>query len=372
MRRLGMTCFGLAALVTAAATPAVAQDGTTSTVAVTKAASTDTVEVQPSIPYYEGGPTLDAYLPKDGRTGRPALILVHGGGWNSGSGAEFAPYAMQAANEQGWAVFDVNYLLAPTDPSSWPDELHDIQAAIRFVAANEQRFGIDPQKVVAIGESAGANLLAIVSSEGTANPLMGEPVGGGPTLAVPLRAVGLWSPPVDMASLYSNAGRPPSSCGPDKACDFIWTQGAIEEYFRCDPTTCPRSYADASPITWVSEKTSPSFIVNSSDELVPVAQVQQYVSALQADKVDVEFVELPGTLHAIQYGHQIWGRTMSFLGQQLDRASGPSTTSPVARLEEDEGDAWRLLAIGGAILVVAVSTVVVARRRQRRDASVNG
>ncbi len=184
--------------------------------------------------------------------------LVHGGGWNSGDKAEFAPYAMQAATEQQWAVFDVDYLLSATDVSSWPDELHDIQAAIRFIATNAQNFGIDPQKIVALGESAGANLLALISSEGTANPVRGDPVGDNPTLAVPLRAVGLWSPPVDLADLYANGGQPPASCGPDQACDFVWTQGAIAQYMHCDPTSCPEAYTDASPTTWVSSNTAPS------------------------------------------------------------------------------------------------------------------
>ena len=289
------TIVALLVGVTLAAGGAVAQEeSTTSTINSTLPTSTDTVDVQQDIAYYDGGPVLDAYLPKDGQTKRPALVMVHGGGWNSGDKAEFAPYALQAANEQKWAVFDVDYRLGPTDPSSWPDELHDIQAAIRFIASNAQRFGIDPQKVVALGESAGANLLALISSEGTANPVMGDPVGDNTTLAVPIRAVGLWSPPVDLADLYANAGQAPASCGPDQACSFIWSQGAIGQYLHCDPTSCPQAYATASPTTWVTSNTAPSFVANSSNELVPLGQVVQYVQKLQAAKVVVQFVELAG------------------------------------------------------------------------------
>ena len=370
--------------VALAASGAVAQEeSTTSTINSTLPASTDTVDVQQDIAYYEGGPVLDAYLPKDGQTKRPALVMVHGGGWNSGDKAEFAPYALQAANEQKWAVFDVDYRLGPTDPSSWPDELHDIQAAIRFIASNAQRFGIDPQKVVALGESAGANLLALISSEGTANPVMGDPVGDNTTLAVPIRAVGLWSPPVDLPDLYANAGQAPASCGPDQACSFIWSQGAIGQYLHCDPTSCPQSYAAASPTTWVTSNTAPSFIANSSNELVPLGQIVQYVQRLQAAKVVVQFVELQGTLHAIEYAGQVWAQTISFLNTNLVAPPPTTTTSPppetstttaaappseaAALAADTESTAGRVvLALVAALAVAAVIVAFVVRRRRRQ------
>lgn len=365
---------------------AVAQEESTTTTAInsTLPASTDTVDVQQDIPYYEGGPVLDAYLPKDGQTKRPALVMVHGGGWNSGDKAEFAPFALQAANEQKWAVFDVDYLLSPTDPSSWPDELHDIQAAIRFIASNAQRFGIDPQKVVALGESAGANLLALISSEGTANPVMGEPVGDNTSLAVPIRAVGLWSPPVDLPDLYANAGQPPPSCGADQACSFIWTQGAIGQYLHCDPTSCPEAYAAASPTTWVTSSTAPSFVANSSDELVPLGQVVQYVQKLQAAKVDVQFVQLPGTLHAIQYGGQVWAQTISFLNAKLVAPEPATTTaapdggtttidrpsdSAAVATDADSSGGKVMLALLAAAVVAALIVGLVVRRQRGRSST---
>jgi acetyl esterase/lipase len=346
----------------------------------TTPASTDAVEVQANIPYYDGGPSLDAYLPRNGQTNRPALVLVHGGGWNSGDKAEFAPFAMQAATEQQWAVFDVDYRLSATDPAAWPDELHDVQAAIRFIAMNAPGFGIDPQRIVAIGESAGANLLALISSEGTANPITGEPVGIEPTLAVPIRAVGLWSPPVDLAALYAAAGQPPGACGPDQACDFTWSQGAIGAYFRCDPTGCPQAYTEASPLTWVSAGTAPSFVANSTDEVVPIAQVQQYVAALQAAGVVHEFVPLPGNLHGIQYGTQMWPQTISFLNEHLTdpepttttATESPSPDTTIAATEapvaaDDDDRPWLrivvgILATGG---VVVLASLALWRLRSR-------
>jgi acetyl esterase/lipase len=372
-------------------TPASAQDETTTTVAPpappppTVPTSTDTVEVRPDIPYYDGGPVLDAYLPKDGQTKRTALVLVHGGGWNSGDKAEFAPYAMQAANDQRWAVFDVDYLLSPTDPTSWPDELHDIQAAIRFIAANAQTFGIDPQRVIALGESAGANLLALIASKGTANPVTGDPVGANPTLAVPLRGVGLWSPPVDLADLYANAGQAPAGCGADRACGFVWSQGAVAQYMKCDPTSCPQAYADASPTNWVSSGTAPSYVVNSTNELVPLAQVVQYVQKLQAARVNVQYAQLDGTSHGIQYVTQMWGPTLTFLAGVVDppppppdtSTTVPATSDTTAAVDSSETAApdagsssgsWPIVVIV-AVLAVVVAAVVLTRLRRHANRS---
>ena len=364
---------------------ALAQDESTTTTTVTNAplpVTNDAVEVQQDIPYYEGGPVLDAYLPRNGQTKRPVLVMVHGGGWNSGDQAEFALYAMRAATEQQWAVFDVDYLLGATDVSSWPDELHDIQAAIRFIATNAQNFGIDPQKVVALGESAGANLLALISSEGTANPVTGDAVGDNPTLAVPLRAVGLWSPPVDLADLYANGGQAPSGCGPDQPCDFVWSQATIARYMHCDPASCPAAYADASPTSWVSENTAPSYVVNSSSELVPLGQVVQYVMKLQAAHVDVQFLQLPGFQHGIQYADQVWSQTIGFLGQVLaappttttttsadpDAATTTITPGPAPKEPGQSSDVGaRPWLIAGFIVAIGALIAFVARQRHPRS-----
>ena len=113
---------------------------------------------------------------------------------------------------------------------------------------------------------------------------------------------------------------------------------------HCDPASCPQAYAEASPSTWVSGNTAPSYIVNSSNELVPLGQVVQYVMKLQAAHVGVQFVTLPGSLHGIQYADQVWGQTIGFLGQQL--AAPPTTTTATSA---DPAAPTTTLAVGGAV-----------------------
>ena len=379
MRTLrGIVIAGLAAALALAgvATAASAQSPSQTTVgssppaSVTNStlpASNDEMQVIAQVPYYSGGPTFDAYLPKDGRSSHPALIMVHGGGWEGGDMLEFAPFAARAATEEHWAAFAVNYRLDEEDRSAWPDELHDVQAAVRYIVAHASTYGIDTANVLLMGDSAGANLAALISEVGTADPISGTPVGADQSTDVPILAVALWSPPVDLADLVGHAGKAPTECGTDKSCDFIWTAPDIVDYLGCQPAACPQTYADASPITWASAKTLPSYIANSSDELIPIGQVQAYVAALQKDGVEVSFQQLPGTLHAVQYGGEVWQPTVTFLSAHLTG----SATATAAKEDGGESSSGRIgLLIAAVVVLVAVlgaGAVALVRRRAGRS-----
>ena len=329
------------------------------------------MEVISQVPYYPGGPTFDAYLPKDGKGPHPALIMVHGGGWKGGDMLEFAPFAAQAATDQHWAAFAVNYRLDPNDKSAWPDELHDVQAAIRFIVSQASTYDIDPAKVLLLGDSAGANLAALISEVGTANPIPGSAVGVDATSSsvadVPIRSGGAagrrrstWP------TWWATPGKPPTECGADKSCDFIWTGPDIVDYLGCQPTACPQTYADASPITWVSAKTLPSFIANSSDELIPIDQVQAYVAALQKDGVEVQFDELPGTLHAVEYGGEVWQPTVAFLSAHLTGAAA----DPRTRARRTPHRRLLVAAVVVLVVVLAAAALALGRGERRRSGSV--
>jgi len=292
------------------------------------------------IPYYAGGPTLDAYLP-DPRPDRPvpAVVLVHGGGWVGGVRGEWRPHAERMVREQGWAAFSIDYDLAATDPRAWPDEFHDVQAAVRFVAANASAFGIDATRIAVLGESAGGNLTALVSSIGTAQPLTGTPVGvtgagqtvtgvnvrgatlsfPQPTLEVPIVAVGLWSAPTELAPLQPGApGQPAPGCGANAACQFAWNGGDVAQYLGCLPSACPATYTAASPLDQVRPSTRPTFLSNSTDELVPLVQATGYAAALDAAGVQHQLKTVTGSLHALQTAPSVWVDTMAFLARYLD------------------------------------------------------
>ena len=293
------------------------------------------------IPYFADGETLDAFLP-DPRPSRsvPAVVLVHGGGWVGGERSVWAPYAERMVREQGWAAFSIDYDVASTDPKAWPDELHEVQAAVRFVAGNAQAFGIDATRIAVLGESAGGNLVALVSSIGTVRTMSGTAkgvVGAGnqvngftvrgatlaypsPTLDVPIVAAGLWSAPTELAPLTPPApGKPAPGCGSNAACNFAWDDDDVVEYMGCRPAVCPAKYAEASPVDQVTASTSPSFVSNSTMELVPVDQATDYATALRAAGVPHQLKIVDGQMHALQTAEQVWGDTIMFLARYLDR-----------------------------------------------------
>ena len=106
---------------------------------------------------------LDAYIP-EGPGPFPAVILVHGGGWNAGdkSGGPKKGYMapMHAPLEQaGFAWFSINYRLAPKHP--YPACIEDVETAIRWVKANAAKYHLDPQRIALAGESAGGHLVQL-------------------------------------------------------------------------------------------------------------------------------------------------------------------------------------------------------------------
>jgi acetyl esterase len=86
----------------------------------------------------------------------PTVVLLHGGGWVMGSLDTYDGFARQIAKRSGLRCLSVDYALAPEYP--FPAPLNDCVAAIRWAMSEGTELGIDPQRVVLVGDSAGANL----------------------------------------------------------------------------------------------------------------------------------------------------------------------------------------------------------------------
>jgi acetyl esterase/lipase len=280
--------------------------------------------------------------------------MVHGGGWRGSDGNQLVPFAERAALEQHWAVFSVNYRLDDTDPVAWADELHDVQAAIRAIVANADTSNILPSCVLLLGASAGVNLVALVASVGTVNPVKGSAVGGAPDLKVRIRAVAEWSPPTDLGQLVPDNGTAPAACSGDLACDFAWNSSSIVDYIGCEPDACPLAYAQASPITWVSRNVAPSYVAGATNELVPFAQIQGYADKLTAAGVPTDFVSVDSTQHATQLGPWLWPSTSAFL----------STYAPKPATRSSPSNWWPYPLIGALAGGGSVAMLGVVKRRK--------
>jgi acetyl esterase/lipase len=104
---------------------------------------------------------LDLYIPEKG-THRPAVVIIHGGGWINGdkaSGREFNIGTTLAA--AGYVCASVNYRMAEKD--RWPTNLLDCKNAVRFLRKNAEKYGIDADHIGVIGGSAGGHLALMVA-----------------------------------------------------------------------------------------------------------------------------------------------------------------------------------------------------------------
>lgn len=114
---------------------------------------------------------LDLYKPKAAATPLPAIVCIHGGGWQKGTRAGMADLS-RALAARGYVVVSISYRLS--DEAAFPAQLHDVKAAVRWLRANAATHGIDPARIGAIGHSAGGHLAALLATTGGVRELEGS------------------------------------------------------------------------------------------------------------------------------------------------------------------------------------------------------
>ena len=149
---------------------------------------------------------LDIYQPTGTMNHRTAVLVLHGGGWAAGDRKLMQPRCEALAN-RGFTALAVEYRFLNEIP--WPGQLHDVKTAIRWTRAHASELGIDPDKIVVQGHSAGAHLSLIAA--GTFGKPEFDPDFASEPPAGPIAAVVAYYPPARLA-----AGRalPDLSAGP--------------------------------------------------------------------------------------------------------------------------------------------------------------
>ena len=105
---------------------------------------------------------LDLNVPP-GATRAPLLLFVHGGGWSIGDKRTGAGVKAAHFTTAGWAFASANYRLVPQ--ATVEQQAADIASAIGWVRSQAGKEGLDPQRIVLMGHSAGAHLVALVGTD---------------------------------------------------------------------------------------------------------------------------------------------------------------------------------------------------------------
>ena len=224
--------------------------------------------------------TGDLYLPKKAGI-KPAVLVVHGGGWRNRSG-DMDGISRRLA-KAGFVVFNVTYRLAPENRH--PRQVEDVSDALQWLFDNAARFDIDPRRIGGWGYSAGAHLILLAGLDRQQAPYLSGIVAGGT--------------PADLTAW------------PNSPLVF----GLIGEKMA----DAKGIWQTASPVNHVSAQSPPVFLYHGQwDKLVEPEQMTFMQQALEAKDVPVETytVKFTGHIGAYLFAGGAERKAVAFLSQR--------------------------------------------------------
>lgn len=254
---------------------------------------------------------LDVTVPQ-GEGPFPLVVYIHGGAWFIGGPSLTNPkyrkldFHNKLLNA-GFAVARISYRFS--SEGKFPMQLHDCKAAIRFLRHHAATFKVDPNRIAAMGDSAGGHLAALLGVTNNNSALEGSV--GSLECSSAVQAVVDWFGPINFLTMESDARKAnlnwPSHDAPD-APEALLVGGPVQDMRE--------AVLAASPLTYVNA-TAPPFLIQhgTKDRMVPLAQSQALADKLKAAGCDVTLTAIEGADHCF------WGvgengiveETISFL-----------------------------------------------------------
>lgn len=203
----------------------------------------------------------DIYEPPPAVKNGIGVLLIHGGGWSSGDRSQLKGYGV-LLGRRGYTCIASEYRL--TGEALWPAQIEDVKCAIRYTRANAASLGIDPDRLVVSGNSAGGHLSLMAG--GARKEAAFEGSGGNEAAASDVAAVISFYPPTGL-DRRDWGGMP-----------ALFGKGAAVETMR-----------GASPLTYANANFPPTLLIHGNkDEVVPPGEATNMYEALNAAGVPVE------------------------------------------------------------------------------------
>lgn len=241
---------------------------------------------------------LDIFYPKKKKRNKyPGVLMIHGGGWSSGSKAHQVPMAQQLARK-GYVAVAVEYRLSPEAP--YPAAVDDLKEAVRWMRANAAAYGLDTAKIASLGCSAGAQLAALLGvtsdkahfgTSGTAYP----------EYSCTIQAV------VNIDGIVSFIHPEADAEG---AASGKWLGG--------DRIAAAENWKAASPLEYISNTTPPFIFINSSIPRFHAGR-DDFVKILNGFGIYNEVHTLPDTPHSFWLVHPWFETTFAYCHRFLDK-----------------------------------------------------
>jgi acetyl esterase/lipase len=241
------------------------------------------LEVQrvPDLVYGKGGDVdlkLDLAMPKDGDGPFPAIVCIHGGSWRGGNRQSLSQ-TLDVLAGRGYVAVSVSYRLVPA--ATFPAQIEDCKAAVRWLRANAKQYKIDPDRIGAVGFSAGAHLACLVGVTDAKDGLEGK--GGNPEQSSRVQAVVSFFGPTDLLK---------------KDWSEEVEKGILVPFLGGAYADKPDLYRRMSPIVYVTKDDPPFlFFHGTADTLVGVRHSRQMAEKLKGVGVSAKVVELEGEGH---------------------------------------------------------------------------
>lgn len=269
------------------------------------AAIEEKISIRNDIQYAKAGDIslkLNFYTPKSSTSQpQPCIVWIHGGGWQNGDKSSGLARVGKWVATGDYVGASIGYRL--TDVASWPSQIHDCKAAIRYLRANAQQLGIDPNRIGVWGGSAGGHLVSLLGTSGDVKELEGDL--GTTGVSSRVTCVVDYCGPSDFLRFDADA---PKMSQPGQPVYKLFG-GPLKE--KLDMAK------QASPAFHVSKDDPPFLIVHgTADKTVPLDQAVSFHERQRNVGMNSTFVKIEGGGHGIG-GEEIETRVKSFFDRHL-------------------------------------------------------